>query len=311
MGVALVIILSWSATSGSSSLFVLSPSQEALLMRKIGDQVLRHTGDSSSRVLPVQEKGHHSYLLSFDAPFTFIPDSLVAVIDRVVKNSPLPPTYVVEVVNCRLDQVIFGFSIDPDTTRNIVPCRGRLQEKACYRIRLTFHEEASATPLSQGLLMGSSIAIALSLLVRFWYTRQRRQASTPFVADSAGLSALPSPQPVEPQTAQPVTATVPLNAIAIGSFLFYKDSQLLVWGEEKIPLTAKEASVLLIFAVAQNEVVDRDRLMKEVWEDEGVIVGRSLDMFVSKLRKKLQQDPHVSILNVHGKGYKLVVESVG
>jgi DNA-binding response OmpR family regulator len=47
--------------------------------------------------------------------------------------------------------------------------------------------------------------------------------------------------------------------------------------------------------------------MKEVWEDEGVIVGRSLDMFVSKLRKKLQADPCISILNVHGKGYKLVI----
>ena len=53
--------------------------------------------------------------------------------------------------------------------------------------------------------------------------------------------------------------------------------------------------------------IGRDQLMKEVWEDEGVIVGRSLDMFVSKLRKKLQADPRASILNVHGKGYKLVI----
>jgi DNA-binding response OmpR family regulator len=45
--------------------------------------------------------------------------------------------------------------------------------------------------------------------------------------------------------------------------------------------------------------------LKKVWEDEGVITGRSLDMFVSKLRKKLSNDPHVQIAGVHGKGYRL------
>jgi DNA-binding response OmpR family regulator len=46
-------------------------------------------------------------------------------------------------------------------------------------------------------------------------------------------------------------------------------------------------------------------LLKRVWEDEGVITGRSLDVFISKLRKKLKNDPSVQIVNVHGKGYKL------
>ena len=86
-----------------------------------------------------------------------------------------------------------------------------------------------------------------------------------------------------------------------------RESQQLVAGSSIIPLTAKEAKLLYVFANAQLELIDRDQLMKEVWEDEGVIVGRSLDMFVSKLRKKLQADPRVSILNVHGKGYKLVI----
>jgi DNA-binding response OmpR family regulator len=46
-------------------------------------------------------------------------------------------------------------------------------------------------------------------------------------------------------------------------------------------------------------------LQKEVWEDEGVIVGRSLDMFISRLRKKFEKDPLVKIVNIHGKGYRL------
>jgi DNA-binding response OmpR family regulator len=97
------------------------------------------------------------------------------------------------------------------------------------------------------------------------------------------------------------------SGIAIGNLLFFRESQQLVAGTDIILLTAKEAKLLHVFANAQQEVIDRDQLMKEVWEDEGVIVGRSLDMFVSKLRKKLQSDPRVSILNMHGKGYKLAI----
>ncbi|MEN0056487.1 MAG: helix-turn-helix domain-containing protein [Mucilaginibacter sp.] len=57
-----------------------------------------------------------------------------------------------------------------------------------------------------------------------------------------------------------------------------------------------------MFAQAPNEIIDRNRLQKEVWEDEGVIVGLSLDTFISKLRKKLENDPSVKLVSIHGKG---------
>ena len=57
-----------------------------------------------------------------------------------------------------------------------------------------------------------------------------------------------------------------------------------------------------------NKVVKRDELIKRVWEDKGVIVGRSLDTYISKLRKKLQEDDGIRIVNVHGVGYKLEIE---
>ena len=74
-------------------------------------------------------------------------------------------------------------------------------------------------------------------------------------------------------------------------------------------LTTKESKILHILALQQNQIIDRDKLQKEVWENEGVIVGRSLDMFISKLRKKLEQDEQVKITNVHSRGYKLEVSS--
>jgi DNA-binding response OmpR family regulator len=79
--------------------------------------------------------------------------------------------------------------------------------------------------------------------------------------------------------------------------------------EQTIDLTKTEARVLRIFALTPNEAIERSRLQKEIWEDEGVIVGRSLDMFISKLRKKLEPDPTLKIAVIRGKGYKLEISS--
>jgi DNA-binding response OmpR family regulator len=72
-------------------------------------------------------------------------------------------------------------------------------------------------------------------------------------------------------------------------------------------LTGTETRLLLIFAMSPNETIERSRLQKEIWEDEGVIVGCSLDMFISKLRKKLELDPTSKIVVILGKGYKLEI----
>ena len=63
--------------------------------------------------------------------------------------------------------------------------------------------------------------------------------------------------------------------------------------------------LLAFFARHPDQVLQRDEILQQVWADEGVLVGRSLDMFVSRLRKKLAGDPTVSIVAVHGVGYRL------
>ena len=72
-------------------------------------------------------------------------------------------------------------------------------------------------------------------------------------------------------------------------------------------MTSKENQVLHIFASNPNQIIDREQLQKQVWENEGVLVGRSLDVFISKLRKKLEIEPNVRIVNIHGKGYQLKI----
>ena len=97
---------------------------------------------------------------------------------------------------------------------------------------------------------------------------------------------------------------------ALGNFLFNVKGQQLVFESEVISLTDKECKVLELLHKNFGELIPRETLMQKVWIDEGVITGRSLDMFVSKLRKKLSRDPQLRITNVHRKGYKLEIPEI-
>ena len=97
--------------------------------------------------------------------------------------------------------------------------------------------------------------------------------------------------------------------ITLGSVLFDPKNRKLIINGKTIDLTGTETRLLRIFALSPNETIERSRLQKEIWEDEGVIVGRSLDMFISKLRKKLEVDPNIKIVVVRSKGYRLEVSS--
>lgn len=69
--------------------------------------------------------------------------------------------------------------------------------------------------------------------------------------------------------------------------------------------------MLCLFASSPNQLLERDFILQQVWADEGVLVGRSVDMFVSRLRKKLALDPSIGIVAVHGVGYRLETGKVG
>lgn len=87
----------------------------------------------------------------------------------------------------------------------------------------------------------------------------------------------------------------------------FANQQLLVNGQAVV-LTNKEAKLLKLFCLHKNKVIDRDSIQKAIWEDEGYFVGRSMDVFISRLRKLLKDEPAVALTNVHGVGYKLEVK---
>ncbi len=98
------------------------------------------------------------------------------------------------------------------------------------------------------------------------------------------------------------------NIRQIGQFTFDTQKQTLtIEGHEPTKLTTKEAELLSLLSSRKNELLQRDYALKSIWIDDNYFNARSMDVYITKLRKHLKDDPNVEILNVHGKGYKLVV----
>jgi DNA-binding response OmpR family regulator len=93
--------------------------------------------------------------------------------------------------------------------------------------------------------------------------------------------------------------------ITLGQYHFDPKNQHLKCGQQEYQLTFRESKLLLLFANNPNKVLTRNDILAAVWEDEGVVVGRSPDVFISRLRKLLRHDPAVQLKNVHGVGYRL------
>jgi DNA-binding response OmpR family regulator len=98
------------------------------------------------------------------------------------------------------------------------------------------------------------------------------------------------------------------NVWKIGSFTFDANKQKLSGTGTEQKLTTKESELLILLCNNINQVLDRNFTLKAIWIDDNYFNARSMDVYITKLRKYLKADPNVQIINVHGKGYKLVVD---
>lgn len=255
-------------------------AKRQILLRNIGHEILLHAGDSTSRVLPIQEIAPHEYQIRFENEFTFETDSLVKIIRQSLEKDPLAKDYIVNVLNCTGKEVLFGYGIFQQKQNNIVPCLGRRQPRACYLINISFQNTAF-TPISKVYLIGGLSVFAFIGLLAARPLRTRRLRNS--------------------------KADTNAGVLKIGDTLFEPEKRQITISGITTELTPKENKLLKIFADSTGELIERQRIQKEIWEDEGVIVGRSLDVFISKLRKKLEGDASIQIVNVHGKGYRLQI----
>ena len=92
-----------------------------------------------------------------------------------------------------------------------------------------------------------------------------------------------------------------------GRFMFDYQKQILTFDEEEHKLTTKEAEMLRALLQNANQILERNAALKAIWGEVTYFNARSMDVYITKLRKILQQDPDISIVNIHGKGYKLVI----
>lgn len=251
-----------------------------LVFRNIGHQLLLRGQDSTSRVLPVKQLDENTYQISFENAFVFVPDTLVQLVQRQLNIEHLPTEYTVSVMDCQHKETIFAYEISAHAG-NLIPCSGRTQAKACYLIQVGF------------LITDHSNLYWLLLLIPFCFAgiylpgnfRKKHEKENP------------------PDDLQ--------NFVPLGKYRFYPENNSLHLDNQRVSLTKNETKALTIFAENLNQVVEREQLMKAIWEDEGVIViSRNVDVLVSKLRKKLSEDSAIKITNIHGKGYKFLVEKV-
>ncbi len=262
-------------------------------MRKIGHEVLMHLGDCESRVLPIQHLDKQ-YKISFEAEFGFDPGDLAAIIRPIMEESKAVNHYLVEVEQCATKEVVHSFEVGIWHNPQLLACSGRVQPQDCYNILVNIldhynlvrqtpvvTQSSDDSPLSFPELNFTAFSI-IPLLLLIGFTGYFLQKKHRTVSDP--------------------------NLHSIGSFSFDKRTGMLSRGDQQVELSNKESELLALLYSSANGIVRREVILQRVWEDEGDYVGRTLDVFISKLRKKLEGDPSVKIVNVRGVGYKLLID---
>lgn len=247
-----------------------------IVLREVGNQLLLIHNDSTSLILPIQKLETNKYQIEFENNLTFQPKELVTTIKSNIEKLDQTTNYRVEVVRCLDEVVVYSFEVNQSEEKTIIPCLERKLPIDCYRIQIRFLNTKNSTNYIFFWLL--LIPLIVVLIIKLKPKKQKKNLET----------------------------TQPKNVL--GMFLFYPEQHKLVQKAKVISLSKKECELLTIFIDNLNNVVKREELTKKVWEDNGVFVSRSLDTYVSKLRKKLQEDSAIKLVNVHGVGYKLEIK---
>ncbi len=279
LGLAIAVFFTWMLSGPDEANDDFSEIAK-ISLRDVGNQLLLSKGDSTSLILPVIKLNDTKFELSFEDKLSFEPGTLVSIVKNSFQKSELSNNYRAEVVQCADKEVAYSYKVSEDIENTIVPCIGRFLPIQCYTIQFRFLDRKSAIINKQILLYG----FIFSVFFLAQWVLYKRKSETKSKENNA-------------------------EYIAIGSFHFYPEQSKLVKEITEISLSNKECELLEIFVANPNQIIKRDELTKKVWEDNGVFVGRSLDTYISKLRKKLKDDTRIKLTNVHGVGYKLEINN--
>ena len=289
--ITILIAISTSNLWGQSA-EELTEKHNRIAIRTIGDHLLLRSGDSTTRILPIQQL-ENTYELSFENEVSFDPEELIRITDEVFTNYQISGKYIVEVKELYSGEIIYTYEKNPQLEELMIPCKTRELLKRSYSIYFTLFQTEPPAMLGEQmseagfgkpneliiqLIKVSAVILIFAIGFIFW-KRHKREVFNPHISD-------------------------------IGKFKFDKSSMKLCSRDETIELTGKEADLLILLHGAKNETIPREDILNKVWGDEGDYVGRTLDVFISKLRKKLESDQSIKIINIRGVGYKLVLDEV-
>lgn len=252
-----------------------------LALRRTAHFMLKSAGDSTSQIQPVKSFEPNVFVIQMESSLNY--DLLPKLLSESFEIHEINQKYDVSVLNCKDGELELGYNSYDFLKNNEVPCGGRRQAKGCYNLKISFANPVEKTN-PKPIWLVSTLGV---LLIGFVVWKRRK------------------PTDKKAEVIEKTTNTDKLT-FADSSFSFI--NQVLETPEKQHDLTYREAKLLNLFLINQNQLLERDYILKSVWEDEGIVVGRSLDVFVSRLRKMLQSDAKVQITTIHGVGYKLVIE---
>jgi hypothetical protein len=314
-----VFLLLTSTLLLSSSCFAQSKNYKRhmnVTLRMIGHSVLLSTGDSTSRVLPIK-RIRDQYLIQFEKPFKLQPSKLVSLVDSISRMSKMAKRYLVEVEKADSKEIVHAFEKGFADTSSVIPCGARDYPIDGYQLLITILE-----PEGDEHFRTSTLPKADTVLLSDLYEVDTKGRNTGLLPTDPNLPFNSNELIFIAIILFFIIAGIGLwvyflrkkkefpsdeNIIHIGSFQFDQRNMKLVLEKQEIELTGKEADLLLLLHNSTNKTIERDEILRVVWGDEGDYIGRTLDVFISKLRKKLEADNKIKIANIRGVGYKLVV----
>lgn len=257
-----------------------TPQSRHLAMRQVAHHLYAIAGDTTSMIPPSSQKGD-TYSIELHTTVRY--DTLPILMDRAMADYGISGSYEVTLQDCTTAQLLLGYN-NVAMGLSDIPCRDRSHTMECYRLGVTYESPRDDQALG---LAGGILLLVVGLLL--W--RNPATAEHTSTQDSPTI----------------LTSDTPHQQLTVDI-----DRQIMLHEGRSINLTFREAKLMGYMIANSNTILPRADIVAHVWEDEGVIVGRSLDVFISRLRKIIKEeigDDSIVIKTVHGVGYQLLLET--
>ncbi len=250
-----------------------------LAIRRSLDHMLRAAHDSTTRI-PIIQRINDSTWQSEEMSFLDY-DKLPTLLQESFDIYNIKDNYHVAIKSCNSNEIFLGYiKFDLIDTSN-TPCSGRTRNDNCQILEIQFSNLKSFQLIASNKKWYIIFPLLLALLGLIYKLRIKATSSN----ESQKLKLK--------------------NIIQIGHTKLDTSIHQLSYKEKIQKLTYREAKLLQYFIDHQGEILDRETLLQNVWGDEGIQVSRSLDVFVSRIRKYIQDDNSIEITTIHGVGYRL------